>query len=300
MLAILFVLLAVGFGQYDVKRSYNSADCSTDYISLVAEPHDDGCTDAPCTCVSSTCTVTTCNLALPSDDPPNAVRTARYNGIGCSSSIQTYSAVTSDACVNEQTFTGISSARGSCSQVVTYQEADCTGPAVTFNVPSNYSGCIKKVEDSLYVWCGVCFHEDTTVTYAGKDMNFDELSSHDSCAIPHVYHATGVKITTSCSGALRVTGDHLIYTQRGVLPARDIRVGDFLYQGLDETKECEVETITTEEHQKYYGLNCEESVVLANGYKASTFGMFPFLPKKLIFLPPRPLRLGTQDLPSSS
>jgi len=75
-----------------------------------------------------------------------------------------------------------------------------------------------------------------------------------------------------------VTDEHLVYTQNGLVMASTVKVGDFLYQDKHQKKTCQVVTAETEKDQSYFALNCEESVVLADGYKVSTFGLTHDLP----------------------
>jgi hypothetical protein len=60
--------------------------------------------------------------------------------------------------------------------------------------------------------------------------------------------------------------------------AANVKVGDFLFQDHEQKKTCEVQKIEQEQDQSYFALNCEESVVLADGYKTSTFGITHDLP----------------------
>jgi hypothetical protein len=48
---------------------------------------------------------------------------------------------------------------------------------------------------------------------------------------------------------------------------------------MAESQHCQVIRVTQEDsEQHYFGLNCHESVVLANGFKASTFGNYHSIP----------------------
>jgi len=60
--------------------------------------------------------------------------------------------------------------------------------------------------------------------------------------------------------------------------AASVKVGDFLYSDMDEKNTCEVTKVDMEMDQTYFGLNCEESEVLASGYKTSTFGISHSIP----------------------
>jgi len=47
---------------------------------------------------------------------------------------------------------------------------------------------------------------------------------------------------------------------------------------MNEKVPCEVTKVEEEYDQNYFGLNCEDSDVLASGYKTSTFGIFHTVP----------------------
>merc|ERR1739848_406504 len=95
----------------------------------------------------------------------------------------------------------------------------------------------------------------------------------------------GVTIVADCGKSqiktLRLTSDHLVFTQRGTVAAGNLQSGkDTLFASLDESKECSVKSVTSEtKQQKYFGLNCVGgSEVLANGIKTSTFGKYHTIP----------------------
>jgi len=145
-------------------------------------------------------------------------------------------------------------------------------------------GCILVNGTQLsrqYSCKATCFHADTEITYKGKQFPIAKLEQNAElrkhCVVPHVVRADGVRITTKCKGsrALRVTDDHLVYTQKGLVAAASIQIGDFL---IGEQGHCEVSSLKQEHEQEYYGLNCEESVVFANGYQTSAFGRYHTLP----------------------
>jgi len=111
-------------------------------------------------------------------------------------------------------------------------------------------------------------------------MTLDSLQrgEHPSCNVPHIYRAEGVELITSCNKeSLRLSNEHLVYTQRGLIEASTVKVGDILFQDLEESRSCKVIQIE-EQTASYFGLNCEESVVLADGFKTSTFGKLHFIP----------------------
>jgi hypothetical protein len=98
--------------------------------------------------------------------------------------------------------------------------------------------------------------------------------------------SNGVRIETSCGNSgtkvLRLTGDHLVYTSAGLRSASNIAIGDTVFGDLTEIEMCHVFHVTKEDnslqYQTYFGLNCVDSVVLADGIKTSTFGLYNFIP----------------------
>ena len=120
-----------------------------------------------------------------------------------------------------------------------------------------------------------CFHEDTVITYNGEDHRLQDLEHHEDCAIPHIVESRGTIITGECGKSrklLRLTDGHLVYTQRGLQPAASVTTKDTLYADLGETQPCRVLSVTKEPTtQRYFGLNCYSSQVLADGLKTSTF-----------------------------
>jgi GT2 family glycosyltransferase len=128
----------------------------------------------------------------------------------------------------------------------------------------------------------VCFHKDSVIEYEGRQHTFEQLKSHPKCAIPHEVTAVGVSIRTTCTPtgpALRLTDDHLVYTQHGLRKAIDVKVGDLLFADLNEQHSCKVTSIVPDaEPQHFFGLNCLSSTVLASGIKTSTFGNIHALP----------------------
>jgi len=132
--------------------------------------------------------------------------------------------------------------------------------------------------------CGpACFHKDTVIAYKDQLLTLDLMLKNPQhslwpCTIPHIVTSDGLKITTSCKSSLplKLTVDHLVWSPHGYILAQSLEVGDFLYQ--DEVNKCQIINIDKELNQEYFGLNCEESDVLANGFKTSTFGVFHTIP----------------------
>lgn len=128
-----------------------------------------------------------------------------------------------------------------------------------------------------------CFHESTLVTYNGQTLSLAQIqaSSNDrlDCKVPHIVRARGVIIETSCNRVLRLTEDHLVYSSKGLMAASALITGDVLFSDLDQLHPCKVIRTSQESHdQTYFGLNCAESIVLANGIKTSTFGKYHAIP----------------------
>jgi hypothetical protein len=78
---------------------------------------------------------------------------------------------------------------------------------------------------------------------------------------------------------LRLTEDHLVFTATGLRPASELSVGDIIFADLAQTHRCQVIDVSKEtEDQTYFGLNCIESIVLANGIKTSSYGKYHTIP----------------------
>ena len=123
------------------------------------------------------------------------------------------------------------------------------------------------------------------ITYKGRDYYLKDFQSADSnleCRVPHVVKSDGVRITTAGhgsrgAGVLRLTGDHLVFTGRGLIGADQITTADTLFGPTGER--ITVASIDHESNQVYFGLNCLESVVYANGIRTSTFGRYHKIPE---------------------
>jgi hypothetical protein len=75
---------------------------------------------------------------------------------------------------------------------------------------------------------------------------------------------------TTCSKApLRLTVDHLVYTEAGLRAVSTLLIGDVLAQM------CIVKSVALDPtEQAHFGLNCLQSNVLANGIKTSMFSHY--------------------------
>lgn len=113
-------------------------------------------------------------------------------------------------------------------------------------------------------------------------LKLTDFEDHAECRIPHKVVANGVKIETDQGHILRLTDDHLIFTSRGLIAASKVVSGDTLFTTLstsmNNNEMCHVLRVAAETGQTYFGLNCLESTVLANGIKTSTFGKYHAVP----------------------
>jgi hypothetical protein len=130
-----------------------------------------------------------------------------------------------------------------------------------------------------------CFHETTLITYkTEKSLKMSDFENHAECRIPHKVMSNGVRIETVDGHVLRLTDDHLVFTSRGLIPAGSIVYGDTLFTSIEaridasKKDQSQVSRVTAETNQLYFGLNCLESIVLANGLKTSTFGKYHAVP----------------------
>ncbi len=103
--------------------------------------------------------------------------------------------------------------------------------------------------------------------------------------IPHIVRSVGVYIVAVCRNGekrtLRLTSDHLVFTSKGLKPAASVTAHDTLFADLEESAsaECIVSHVERDAQAEiFFGLNCRNSVVLADGLKTSTFGRFHTLP----------------------
>jgi hypothetical protein len=121
------------------------------------------------------------------------------------------------------------------------------------------------------------------ITYGNEDLSMAQLEDHSECAIPHIVSTNqGVIITAQCGVAtktLRLTSGHLVYTQRGLQAAKDLTTSDSVFSDLEEQHKCSIVSVERERSsQKYFGLNCHSSQVLASGIKSSTFEKLHSIP----------------------
>jgi hypothetical protein len=98
--------------------------------------------------------------------------------------------------------------------------------------------------------------------------DFKDGQLEKECHVPHIVRSSnGVRIETSCSSgnsgvgeshshsgsnALRLTGDHLLYTLNGLRAASTIVAGDVLFGDMAESQHCQVIRVTNEDSEQLY------------------------------------------------
>ena len=224
-----------------------------------------GCSPSQCCCLSGTASVVQSGTSL----TINSALSGQCGGQTTASIPVTLSS--SSSTIASFTFGGQSftASKNGASVTVTNNDANfCSASATCVS-----GNCLSSTTSNP---SNPCFHKDTVITYAGKDHTFDEIRAHPECSIPHIVHTHGVIVTAKCGAtkkSLRLTDGHLLYTQRGLQAAGDLRPGqDTVYADISEKEECRIMSITKETRKHdYFGLNCLNSQVLASGLKASTF-----------------------------
>ncbi len=135
-----------------------------------------------------------------------------------------------------------------------------------------------------------CFHETTIITYNNTEYSDLTIQRNSECYIPHVVTTNGILVRLDCDfnrkeKTLRLTSDHLVYAKTNrnsrtqLVEVASLNIGSILFEDIEEKRKCEVQHIEKEFNQKYFGLNCINSIVLANGIKTSTFGNYHHFPE---------------------
>lgn len=284
MLTLLSLFVAFTFAQYDIYYSYSDTNCQN-LIGFAAVQHQIACiiNTTFCNCLRGVCGKTDCNVGSLPGPPANAVVFGIFNSSNCGGTPTSYYASTDNSCVNGEGLLPAAYTFHCDSSGFSYQSwnsGNCSGAASTSfgPVPIGSSACFPDVStgtSALYQCSGLCFHEDSVVAVAGKKMSYRDLKAPNSpCHIPHEFQSSGVKITTSCPGVLRLTAEHLVMTPQGFKAAGLLVEGDKLYSKVhSDNADCTVVSVETEVIGKYFGLNCEDGHVEADGYWVSTFGI---------------------------
>lgn len=265
-----------------VKRIYDT--CGGILVGIAAVQYQSSA------CSVSACSITgsvSSSISYDSSQPgvqSNMFSVLLLSSTNCAGSITQILAAVTNRCVNFGGGVGSlitsASTRVNCSGssiiVENFSTEDCSGAA---NQLSTTVGCQSGQSFYSCPASSVCFHKDTVITYKENLFRLSDLQNHADCHIPHTrVSSAGVKIETSDGQILRLTSDHLVFTRLGLKAASFIELGDTLFRNLDDTSETVVTRISLEANEVYFGLNCRESVVLANGIKTSTFGQFHTIP----------------------
>jgi len=281
---LVLAVISVAFSQtYQITTGWSNSDCTGDLnVALILSDEGD-CSAQACESGAKV----ECGIEDALKYGSLGVVSLTFNSTDCTGTIIQAASIRKDVCVSTAPGTssfltcedddGVTSVTNKI-----YLSPNCTGPVETNFVIEANNTCFPIADSgSQIVTCGaVCFHEDTLISYQGSKFTLAQLQTSEApiCAIPHVVVSNGVKISTTCPGVLRLTNDHLVYTHDGLQSAATVKVGDFLYSDMEQKNTCEVTKIEIEVAQTYFGLNCEESEVLADGYKTSTFGIFHEVP----------------------
>merc|ERR1711991_10459 len=173
---------------------------------------------------------------------------------------------------------------GDCASTLTVPEGckcardwmECLRASECMKEPAYFAAFNRHISYISYNCPYDCFHEETPIVMKGKTYHLDDLQkNHPQCAVPHVVEAIGVIVTAKCSSEikkLRVTRNHLVYTNQGLKSAGKLALADTLYEDHDESKPCSLISVEEEQKaEKYFGLNCYSNDVIASGLKCSTF-----------------------------
>lgn len=238
-----------------------------------------GCSQTSCCCLTGQISVTQAGTTISVQSPISGQCGTNTSPTSFSFALDSSSATSASGTVLGQSFTFTKSGN-----VVTATNNDfpsCSGSATLLSSSTSATSC---------------FHESTVVTYKGREYSVKDFQTSgagtDECKIPHVVTSSGVRVETVDGHVLRLTADHLVFTtQRGLVAAGTLRIGDVLFSvssvsspstvngGVTDRRETTaVVTIVPESNQVYFGLNCLESVVFANGIRTSTFGQFHTIP----------------------
>jgi hypothetical protein len=186
-------------------------------------------------------------------------------------------------CGGSTTTTASTSCTATGNSAMPRQRSSCALGALSnipvYTTPSTIATTTSPTSSPVNNSSSSCFHVDTAITYKGQTFSMTDFETHAECRIPHHVKSDGVLIETTCSSLpLRLTHDHLVFTSIGLRAASTLRPRDILFADMEQHQLCHVVSVSKEAEQLYFGLNCLESIVLANGVKTSTFGKFHSIP----------------------
>lgn len=148
-------------------------------------------------------------------------------------------------------------------------------PATTSSPPAPSSSPSASPPPSS---SGECFHIDTEITYKGKRYTYDELKvgKEPECVIPHVVESDGFFISTTDKHRVGLSADHLVKTIFGYTAARLLKKNDAIF--LENDEKTFVRHVWPIRRGTFFGLNCLQSSVYADGILTSTFGKYHTIP----------------------
>lgn len=306
MLLVSFLIALCSSQTYQVSSYFSSVSClggtqvGFSAVKVVCTPNSAVCNGG----VSTQCvTGAPSNLA-------GSLYYAVYDVTNCGGGSPTNlgSYLPNQCFYTSSTTSGRAQCTGSNFERVLYTNIGCTNAQSSLVYPS---GCVTTGTSSTFGSCigggggsNVCFHKTTQIQYINSTeiLTYNDIieNREPHCLVPHLVRSSGVAIKTTCttfhanalsnenshthqhqhliSRILRLTHNHLVFTSTGLVSAGSLNVNDIIYEDINQRHACRIVSIEEEYDQEYFGLNCLESVVLANGYKASTFGSLHYIP----------------------
>jgi hypothetical protein len=244
-----------------------------------------GCNLGACCCLSGQVVVTQSGTTVSVQSPIAGQCGTLTSPTSFSFVLSSSTATTASATVLGQAFTFTKS--GNVVTATNLAAPGCSGSATLGTTTTTTTRSGSTTTSPSGGSATPCFHESTVITYKGRDYHLKDFQSADAadsnteCRVPHIVKSDGVRIATGhgAFGAtvLRLTGDHLVFTGRGLIAADQITTADTLFGPTGER--ITVASIDHESNQVYFGLNCLESVVYANGIRTSTFGKYHKIPE---------------------
>ena len=153
----------------------------------------------------------------------------------------------------------------------------------TLGVPGLFTSYFRIrdwIAKELSASANECFHEETIIMYKGESFTLSQLRNHSECRVPHlVTSSRGFVVGTNCSRTVRLTAGHLLDTKNRGFTAASLLNANVDILLADTSEPCLVTSVHPDwSEQRYFGLNCIESTVYANGLKVSTFEKYHTVP----------------------
>ncbi len=305
LLLVLCALLLCVSGQTYLRTTvFKMAGCTAG-PALVRSVQTTCTPGAPTTCANGASGLgeqTQCVQGVPSVFE-NAITVSTYPSSACSGNPSEILSFVNGICVQYLGVSFTAGCSGGFMTLVYFTNTNvCLGPGyytqsaggVCSAIPPGFVPFNQTASTHVFAQCTApCFHESTEITYDAKDkitLQSALAGEHSNdCHVPHVMQANGVHVETSCNAKpLRLTNDHLVYTASGLRRASSLIKGDVLYSDMEQHKECAVKNVKGEFNQKYFGLNCRKSDVLADGRD----GLVAVIPSNVFLQASRPPHLA--------